>query len=47
MKRLLIVVAAVIAAGSVFDYARTPGHLGVAVAAGVVGALWLAAKAVE
>ncbi|NKY84229.1 hypothetical protein [Nocardia veterana] len=47
MKRLLIFVMAVIAALSSYDYARSPDHLGMAVAAGVVVTIWLTAKAID
>lgn len=47
VKRLLIFVMAVIAALSSYDYARSPDHLGMAVAAGVVVTIWLTAKAID
>ncbi|WP_227984631.1 hypothetical protein [Nocardia spumae] len=47
MKRLLIFVMAAVVAFSVYDYARSPGHIGMVVAGGVVIAIWLTAKAID
>jgi len=40
-------VLAAAAALSSYDYARSPGHVGMAVAAGVVITIWLTAKAID
>lgn len=47
VKRLLMFVLAAVAALSSYDYARSPGHIGMAVAAGVVITIWLTAKAID
>ncbi|AHH15354.1 hypothetical protein NONO_c05410 [Nocardia nova SH22a] len=47
VKRLLIFVIAAIVAISVYDYARSPGHIGMVIAGGVVVAIWLTAKAID
>lgn len=47
MKRLFVLLAAILIAASTYDYAKSDGHYGLIVVVGVIAALLLTVKAIE